>query len=182
MWDQLGATLGAKRLLQLKLLPGRRLAWWRRTPAWRQSRCWRCTCGHRSTWEQRTDLSQAATMKSGSCIWKHSAKGAREVLLATWLNIGRRTISAEIPIPLRYVSLPFCLRPSAKDQGITWVVLVLVVILHHLVHLLFKINLSEKKFSLPGNRTGVLILPSQALSQLSYSTTDTNSLEIFYLT
>ena len=42
----------------------------------------------------------------------------------------------------------FCLRPLAKDQGITWVfVVVLVVVLvvhHHLVHFLFKRNLSEK--------------------------------------
>ena len=35
----------------------------------------------------------------------------------------------------------FCLRPSAKDQGITWVLLVLVVV-HHLAHFLFKRNLS----------------------------------------
>ena len=47
----------------------------------------------------------------------------------------------------------FSLRPSAKDQGITGVVvLVLVLVLvHHLVHFLFRINLSEKNFSLPGN-------------------------------
>ena len=39
----------------------------------------------------------------------------------------------------------FCLRPSAKDQGITWVVvLVLLVVLLLLVHFLFKRNLSEK--------------------------------------
>ena len=46
----------------------------------------------------------------------------------------------------------FCLRPSAKDQGITWVVVVLVVavvvlvlVLLHLVHFLIKRNLREKK-------------------------------------
>ena len=40
----------------------------------------------------------------------------------------------------------FCLRPSAKDQGITLVILVLVVlVLHLLVHFLFKRHLSEKK-------------------------------------
>ena len=37
----------------------------------------------------------------------------------------------------------FCLRPSAIDQGITWVVVVVVVV-HHLVHFLFKRNLSVK--------------------------------------
>ena len=72
----------------------------------------------------------------------------------------------------------YCLRPLAKDQGITWVVLVLV--LHHLVHFLLKIILSEKKFSLPGNQTRVLLLPRQALNQLSYSATDTIWLEFFF--
>ena len=58
----------------------------------------------------------------------------------------------------------FCLRPWAKDQGITWVgVVLLLVLVHHLVHFLFKRNLKEKKFSLTGNLTGVLQLPSQAL-------------------
>ena len=44
----------------------------------------------------------------------------------------------------------FCLRPSAKDQRITWVavvLLVLLVVLHLLVHFLIKSNLREKKFS-----------------------------------
>ena len=36
----------------------------------------------------------------------------------------------------------FCLRPSAKDQGITWVLL--VVFLHHLVHFILKINQVKK--------------------------------------
>ena len=62
----------------------------------------------------------------------------------------------------------FCLRPPAKDQGITRVVVdvdvvvVLVLVLHHLVHFLFKRNLSEKKISLTGNRTRVLQIYSQA--------------------
>ena len=47
-------------------------------------------------------------------------------------------------------SYDFWLRPSAKDLGITWVVLVVlvvvvVVVVHHLVHLLFKRNVCEKK-------------------------------------
>ena len=43
----------------------------------------------------------------------------------------------------------FCLRPSARDQGITCLVdLVLVVLVRHLVHFLFKRNLSEKKSNL----------------------------------
>ena len=66
---------------------------------------------------------------------------------------------------------------AAIGQRITLVVLVLVV--HHLVHLLSKIKLSEKKYSLPGNRPGILLLSSQALYQLSYSTTNTNCLENF---
>ena len=54
----------------------------------------------------------------------------------------------------------FCLRPSAKDQGITFVFV--VVLVHHLVHFLFKRNLSEKKSSLTGNQTNVLQIHSQA--------------------
>ena len=53
----------------------------------------------------------------------------------------------------------FCLSASAKDQVITWVVL--VVVLHNLVHLLFIRNISEKNFSLPGNRTRDLLLPAK---------------------
>ena len=52
----------------------------------------------------------------------------------------------------------FCLWPSAKDQGITWVVVVVLLVLvlvlvlvHHLVHFLLKINLSEKNIPLLGN-------------------------------
>ena len=50
--------------------------------------------------------------------------------------------------------MAFCLRPSAKDQGITWVVLVVVLVLHHLVHFLFKRNLSEKKSPWLGIKPG----------------------------
>ena len=71
----------------------------------------------------------------------------------------------------------FCLRPLAKDQGITWVVLV-----HHLVHFLLKINLSENFFSFPWNRTRVLLVPSQALYQLSYGCIDTLLWKIIYFT
>ena len=53
----------------------------------------------------------------------------------------------------------------AKDLGITWA----VVVLFHLSHFLFKRNLSEKKFSLSGNHTGVILLPSHVLYQLSCS-------------
>ena len=79
--------------------------------------------------------------------------------------------------------LTFCLRPSAKDQGITWVVAVLLVLLvHHLVHFLLKINLCEKNFSLPVNWTGVLLLTSQAHYQLSYGNIVTNCWKIICLT
>ena len=67
---------------------------------------------------------------------------------------------------------PFCLRPSAKDQGITWVVVVLVVV-HHLVHFLLKINLSE---------TWVLLHLSQALYQLCNGKIVTKCRKITYLT
>ena len=43
----------------------------------------------------------------------------------------------------------FCLRPSAKDQGITWVVLVL-----HLVHILIKRNLREKNLPSRDSKLG----------------------------
>ena len=46
----------------------------------------------------------------------------------------------------------FCLWPSAKDQGFTWVVLVVLVLL--LVHFLFKRNLSEKKSPWLGIKPG----------------------------
>ena len=79
------------------------------------------------------------------------------------------------PIPF---SIHYSLRPSAKDQGITWV----VIHVHHLVHFLLKINISENNFSLPGTQTGVFLLPSQALYQLSYGNIDTNCWKIIYLT
>ena len=41
------------------------------------------------------------------------------------------------------VPVDFCLWPATTDQGITWVVLVLVLV-PHLVHSLLKMNLSEK--------------------------------------
>ena len=47
----------------------------------------------------------------------------------------------------------FCLRPSAKDQGITWVVVV-VVLVHHLFHFLIKRNLRLKNSPQPGFELG----------------------------
>ena len=41
---------------------------------------------------------------------------------------------------IRQLFTYYCLRPSAKDQGITWV----DVVLHHLVHFLIKRNFNEK--------------------------------------
>ena len=46
----------------------------------------------------------------------------------------------------------FCLRPSAKDQGITSVVFLVVLV--HLVHFLIKRNLREKNSSQPGFKPG----------------------------
>ena len=47
------------------------------------------------------------------------------------------------------VLLVFCLLPSAKDLGMTGV-LVVVAVLFQLSHFLFRRNLSEKKSSLSG--------------------------------
>ena len=80
--------------------------------------------------------------------------------LSPFIKIKKKNLRALVHL---FCTVHFCLQPSAKDQGITWVV-VLLGLVHHLVHFLFKINLSEKKFSLPGNQTGVLLLPSRALS------------------
>ena len=55
----------------------------------------------------------------------------------------------------------FCLRPSAKDQIITWVVVLLVVVVvHHLVHFLFKRNLSENKSHLLRIKPGSFSSPA----------------------
>ena len=78
----------------------------------------------------------------------------------------------------------FCLRPSAKDQGITQVVVVVAVVflllvfplVHYLVHFLFIINLREK-FFFPGNQNRDLLFPSRAFYQLSYSEIVTHNIE-----
>ena len=46
----------------------------------------------------------------------------------------------------------YCLRSSAKDQGITWNVL--LVLVHNLVHFLIKRNLREKNYPEPGFKPG----------------------------
>ena len=46
----------------------------------------------------------------------------------------------------------FCLWPSAKDQGITGVVVVVL----HLVHFLIKTNLREKNYPQPDPQSGTL--------------------------
>ena len=56
----------------------------------------------------------------------------------------------------------FCLRPSAKDQGITSVVVVVVVVVvlfHHLVYFPIKRNLREKKASELGFEPGTSRFP-----------------------
>ena len=81
-------------------------------------------------------------------------------------------------LPIYLISsqkMDFCLRPSAKDLGITRVVVVLV--LFHLSHLLFKRNLNEKKIHPSGKQPGVLEHASQALQQLSLSDKDLLLLE-----
>ena len=71
--------------------------------------------------------------------------------------------------PRNYLSC-FCLRPSAKDQGITWVVVVvlvlvvLVLVLLHLVHFLIKRNLRENKTPQPGIEPGTSRSTAQHLS------------------
>ena len=57
----------------------------------------------------------------------------------------------------------FCLRSSAKDQWITWVVLLVVLVLHLLVNFLIKRNLREKilpyqhsNLGLPDPQSGTL--------------------------
>ena len=52
----------------------------------------------------------------------------------------------------RHFQKVYCLWPSAKDQGITRVVV--VVVLFHLSHSPFKRNLSEKNSSCPGIERG----------------------------
>ena len=54
----------------------------------------------------------------------------------------------------------FCLRPSAKDLGITRVV-VAVLVLFHSSHFLFKINLSGKNSSPPGIELGASALTTE---------------------
>ena len=64
-------------------------------------------------------------------------------LIAIWAN--------------KFVLVDFCLRPLAKDKGITRVLfLVLVVVVLHLVHFLFKRNLSLKESPWLGNEPGSL--------------------------
>ena len=59
-------------------------------------------------------------------------------------------------------NVTFCLRPSAKDLGITRVVVVVVVVvLFHLSHFLFKRNLSEKSSSSPGIESGSFGTPAK---------------------
>ena len=57
----------------------------------------------------------------------------------------------------------FCLRPSAKDQGITWVLVVVLLLLlvHHLVHFLLKRNLSEKNSPRSGIEPGSFSSPAK---------------------
>ena len=48
----------------------------------------------------------------------------------------------------------FCLRPSAKDQGITWVLFAFLLLGLHLVHFLSKRNLREKNSPQLGFESG----------------------------
>ena len=67
------------------------------------------------------------------------------------------TMTYELDNVAGYIIKTNCLRPSAKDQGITWVFLVL----HHLVHFLLKINLSEKISPFLGIEPGLSCSPDQ---------------------
>ena len=72
-------------------------------------------------------------------------------------------------IRIMFLLSHFCLWPLAKDQGITWVVVVVhvVLVLHHMVHFLIKRNFKRKKFSRAGIWAWDLQIPSLALYQLS---------------
>ena len=63
----------------------------------------------------------------------------------------------------------FCLRPSAKVQGITWAVLVVLVVLH-LVHFLIKRNLREPGFEPGTSRSTVSHSTNWAKETLLYKT------------
>ena len=76
-----------------------------------------------------------------------------------------------------FIQRRFCLWPTAKDQGITWVVV--VVLVHRLVqfHLLNKL----KKYCWCWIRPSVLSLTSPFLYQLSYIDMDCLMKKIFFL-
>ena len=81
------------------------------------------------------------------------------IKLPTW-QLKRLMVLAQnwsVPLPrIRY----FCLRPSAKDQGITLVVL---VVLHHLVHFLIKRYLVKKYLPSWDSNRGPFAQQSSAL-------------------
>ena len=80
-----------------------------------------------------------------NCILKLKSVAKLKILFSS-LSLCRFTFS------LYQYLLSFCLQPSAKDQGITWVVVVLV--LFHLYHSFIKRNLSEKNYHWPGFEMG----------------------------
>jgi len=62
-------------------------------------------------------------------------------------------ITPVLPQPVQLENVYFSLWPSAKDQGIT-LVIVLVRLVHHLVYVLIKRNLSDKYSPKPGFEPG----------------------------
>ena len=109
-------------------------------------------------------------------------KDGPDVLPATE-NVLRKEEEIEIQNRIRCTTgkfFSFCLRPSAKDLGITRVVVVLV--LFHVSHFLIKRNLSEKNSSSERNQIGVLQHPSQVLYQLSYNNIGTYAWKVIFLT
>ena len=76
----------------------------------------------------------------------------------------------------------FCLRPSAKDQEIIQAVVVVVVVLSHLSHFLFKRNLGEQIYSLLGIKPGSFCVPVKHSINLAMATLTQELWKIIYLT
>ena len=75
-------------------------------------------------------------------------------------------------------NFPFCQQPSAKDQGINWVV---VLVLFHSSHFLFKRNRSEKNSLWSGIKSGTFGPPIERCTNCAIETLFQTCLKIIYL-